>query len=84
MTDHTNYFPHCRLHGTRVVTELPEGCLCGFADPVQRQTELQERGWQHLARDEYRAGNTLLKVADVCGQCVGRNCGRLRRYASVA
>jgi hypothetical protein len=60
-------FPHCRLHGTRLVFRLPEGCPYHDERPGRVLDEMQADAWAKPMEGDFFGGH--MERYDICAAC---------------
>lgn len=63
-------FPTCKLHGTKIITEFPQGCLYREKYPSKRLLQYKDQGFSHLSDDSWHSGLSLLVIQDCCNRCL--------------
>ena len=74
-TDRVSRFPECRLHGTRIVDRLPDGCLMDSANPSVAIQGLLDRSFRRLCPGpgyDPSGGLADRARAETCIECRGR------------
>ena len=70
-------FPHCRLHGVRIVDRLP--LRCPFRAPLANRAveAIKDAAWQELASNridlDLTGGLIFLDRAEACERCIFEN-----------
>ena len=67
-------FPRCKLHGTNIVNEFPDGCPFSAENTFHALGAIQDRGWALLGsrNSELQSqGLHILNIFDTCQVCMG-------------
>ena len=65
-------FPHCDLHGVRIVHSFPNGCPMGYSNMAEKFVELKSRSFGHP--DDPDAHYTVVceRIHAICNDCLER------------